>query len=63
MTIGRRILDFVLLCLAAVAIYAISLRLWPYFGLVAPVVVVVILAFAISAADGLRYIIFGRRPS
>ncbi len=63
MTIARRILDFVLVCLAAIVIFALSLRIWPYFGLVAPVVVVVILAFAISVADGFRYIIFGRRPS
>ena len=63
MTIVRRILDFVLVCLAAVVICAISLTIWPYFGLVAPAVVVVILAFAISVADGFRYTILGRRPS
>jgi hypothetical protein len=63
MTIGRRILDFVLVCLAGVVIFTISLTIWPYFGLVAPVVVVVILLLAMNVADGIRYTILGRRPS
>ena len=63
MTIGRRILDFVLVCLAAVVICAISFTIWPYFGLVAPVVAIVILLFAMNVADGIRYTILGRRPS
>lgn len=63
MTIVRRILDFVLVCLAGVVIFAISLTIWPYFGLVAPVVVIVVLVFAISLADGLKYTILGRGPS
>jgi hypothetical protein len=63
MTIVRRILDFVLVCLAGVVIFAISLTIWPYFGLVAPVVVIVVLVFAISLADGLKFTILGRGPS
>ena len=63
MTVCRRILDFVLVCLAAVVIFAIALTIWPYFGLVAPVVVVVILLFAMNVADGIRYTILGHRPS
>lgn len=61
MTGGRRLLNFLLASLAAVAVWIVAQWLWPYLELVAPVGALVFFLLVINVIDGIWFAVRNRR--
>lgn len=61
MTVGRRVLDFGLVCLSAMGVWMVAQWLWPYLELVAPVGALVVLLLGVNVIDGIWFAVRHRR--
>jgi len=61
MTRVGRLVDFVWICAVAAVICLVAWRLWPVFGLVAPVGALIAILFAANLVDGLWFVMRHRR--